>query len=75
MVLYEEWGGLYLLASYKPTTRELKPPLAGRPLYKDLNKAHREMAPGVSNALLQIQAVGSFQKIADRILTRRKPGQ
>ena len=76
IVLYEEWGGLYLLAGYKPTTiRELKPPLASRPLYMYLNKAHQEMVPRVSNALLQMKADGSYQKIVDRILSPLKPGQ
>jgi polar amino acid transport system substrate-binding protein len=76
IVLYEQWGGLYLLAGYQPTTiRELKPPLASRPLYMYLNKAHQDMVPEVSNALQQMKADGSYQKIVDRILTPLKPSQ
>jgi len=76
IVLYEQWGGLYLLAGYKPTTiRELKPPLASRPLYMYLNKAHQDMVPKVSNALRQMKADGSYQKIVDRILTPLKSSQ
>ena len=76
IVLYEEWGGLYILASHQPTSiKELKPPLASRPLYMYLNKKHKDLVPKVADALKTMKADGSYQKIVDRILSPLKSSQ
>lgn len=76
IVLYEEWGGLYLLAkSHYNEIKELKPPLASRKLYMYLNKKHQALVPLVAHALIQMKTDGSYQKFVDRILTPLKTRQ
>ena len=76
IVLYEEWGGLYLLANYKHTKIiELKPPLASRELFMYLNKKHQDLVPKVADALKQMKADGTYRKIMDHVLTPLKPNQ
>jgi len=70
IALYEQWGGLYLLAKSRSTTiKMLKPPVASRGLYMYLNKKHHALIPKVTDALKQMKADGSYQKIVDQILT------
>lgn len=70
VVLYEQWGGLYLLAGYQPTSiKKLDPPLASRGLYMYLNKKHKDLVPKVTDALRQMKSDGTYQKFVDLILT------
>lgn len=76
IALYEEWGGLYLLAkTHSKKIKELKPPLASRKLYMYLNKKHQALVPLVTHVLKQMKADGSYQALVDRILTPLKSRQ
>lgn len=70
IVLYEQWGGLYILSGYQPTAiKMLEPPLASLGLYMYLHNKHKDLVPQVTESLKQMKSDGSYQKLVDQILT------
>ncbi|HSG06328.1 MAG TPA: transporter substrate-binding domain-containing protein [Nitrospiria bacterium] len=75
LVLFEKWTGLHWIqSSGKKDMHLLTPPLAERPMFMYLNKKHRDLIPKIVNAIREIKADGTYQKVFDETLGPLFPG-
>ncbi len=69
IVLYERWGGHYLLHKMNMDDVEVcKQPLAVKAMYIYLHKKHRSLVPKLSSALVAMKEDGSYQKLFNQYL-------
>lgn len=68
-VLYERWGGQYLLIEQAMDGVMLRhPPLAVKEMFIYLNNKHRLLVPKLAAALLAMKQDGSYQKLVNKHL-------
>lgn len=69
-VIYERWGGRYLLRETSMSEVQLQnPPLAVREMFIYLNKKHKALVPQLAVALAAMKKDGSYQKLVSKHLT------
>ena len=69
VALYEEWQGLYIGRQMGLNLLVLDPPLVQTEMFMYLHQRHRELVPLVAQALADMKADGSYQRIVDQTLT------
>jgi len=68
-VLYERWGGRYLLKKMKMSNVKMcNPPLAVKEMFIYLHKKHQALVPKLASALANMKKDGSYQKLVDKHL-------
>jgi len=68
-IAYSNWSGLgYLKAHNITNVTMLDPPLARPALYTYLHKKHKKQVPGLTAAIREMKADGTFQAMFDRLL-------
>jgi polar amino acid transport system substrate-binding protein len=71
LVVFNRWGGLYLLRELQiKGVRALEPPLARREVFFYLHKRHAELAERASEVLREMKRDGSYQQLVDETLGR-----
>lgn len=69
VVLYERWGGHFLLHKMKMTdVLFCKPPLAVKEMFIYLNKKHRKIIPALSAAITAMKEEGRYQLLFNKYL-------
>jgi len=69
LVVFNRWGGLYLLRELAiKGVRTLEPPLARREVFFYLHKSHQELIPRASEVLRGMKQDGSYQQLVDETL-------
>lgn len=69
VVVFNKWGGLQLVDDLGlENVIMLEPPLAARKVYFYLNKRHAELAEKASEALREMKADGTYDRLVDEIL-------
>ena len=68
-VIYERWGGRYLLNKMSMSeVRVCKSPLAIKEMFIYLHKKHKDIVPKLAAALLAMKKDGSYQKLVTKHL-------
>jgi len=68
-IAYSNWSGLGYLKDHNITNVTLlDPPLARPDLYTYLHKKHKKLIPGLTAAIREMKADGTFQAMFDRLL-------
>ena len=75
VVLYERWQGLQRAKETGIKVKVHEPPLASVDMYMYVHKKHAHLAPRLAEALREMKADGTYQKIFDRTLTPLLPGK
>ncbi|MBT3237835.1 MAG: transporter substrate-binding domain-containing protein [Rhodospirillaceae bacterium] len=75
VVLYERWQGLFRAAHTGVQVKVHEPPLASVDMFMYMNKKHEHLVDKMAQALKDMKADGTYQKIFDQTLTSlSKPG-
>ncbi|NQV48679.1 MAG: ABC transporter substrate-binding protein [Rhodospirillaceae bacterium] len=69
VILYERWQGLYRASNTGVSVKVHEPPLASVDMFMYMNKEHEHLIPKLAQALKEMKADGTYQKIFDRVLT------
>ena len=73
MALYEKWQGLQRAKDTGTKVKIHEPSLASVSMYMYVHKNHAHLAPKLAEALREMKADGTYQKIFDRTLTPLLP--
>ncbi len=69
LVVFNRWGGLYLLRELAiKGVRTIEPPLARREVFFYLHKRHQELAQRASEVLREMKQDGSYQRLVEEAL-------
>ena len=68
VVLADRWQGLWAARLAGVTVHVIEPPFVKSPMYMYLNQRHAALAPKLANALVQMKADGTYQRIVDKML-------
>lgn len=68
VVLADRWQGLWAARQAGVKAHVIEPPFVRSPMYMYLNQRHAALAPKLANALAQMKADGTYQRIVDKLL-------
>lgn len=68
VVLADRWQGLWAARNAGVPAHIIEPPFIKSPMYLYLNNRHAALVPKLSDALLQMKADGTYQRIVDKML-------
>jgi polar amino acid transport system substrate-binding protein len=69
LIIYERWGGMALIDKLQiGSIRRLEPPLLTKGMFMYLHKKYKHLVPGLTQALKDIKADGTYDRIYQQTL-------